>query len=321
MTFGLQTTSTSLTAVRVQGTENIQPFLDTFRSYGHTEIDTARIYGNGETEKALGQTHALDGLKIATKVWPSAPRAHGPENLSPTFRASLKALLVDKVDIFYLHAPDFTTPFEETLKAFGLSNYSAWQVIWVYQICKQNGYVLPTMYQGMYNPITRDVVRELFPCLKAFGIAFDAYNPLAGGLLSGKHQFEDTVVNDGSRYDSKMGFGKIYRERYWNGLFLKAIQDLKMTAESLGFSLVDATFRWMVHHSGLGPNDGIVMGASSVSLLKSNLESLAHGQPLPEEMVMAFDSAWEQVQPACPSYFKTEGVIKTYLPTVPDSSS
>lgn len=116
MTFGLETTNTSLTAVRVQGAENIRPFLNTFRGYGHTEIDTARIYGNGETEEALGQTHALNGLKIATKVWPSAPRAHGPENLAPTFRASLKALQVDKVDIFYLHAPDFTTLFEETLK-------------------------------------------------------------------------------------------------------------------------------------------------------------------------------------------------------------
>ena len=63
MTFGLETTSTSLTAVRVQGLENIKPFLDIFRNYGHTEIDTARIYGNGETEEALGQTHALDGLK------------------------------------------------------------------------------------------------------------------------------------------------------------------------------------------------------------------------------------------------------------------
>ncbi|KAF9316372.1 hypothetical protein BG003_002055 [Podila horticola] len=301
MTFGLETTNTSLTAVRVQGAENIRPFLNTFRGYGHTEIDTARIYGNGETEEALGQTHALNGLKIATKVWPSAPRAHGPENLAPTFRASLKALQVDKVDIFYLHAPDFTTLFEETLK------------------------IVDELYhEGLfnkYNPITRDVVRELFPCLKAFGIAFDAYNPLAGGLLSGKHQFENSVVNDGSRYDTKMGFGKIYRERYWNGLFLKAIQNLKTTAESLGFSLVDAALRWMVHHSGLGPNDGIVLGASSVSHLKYNLDILAHGQPLPEEMVKAFDAAWEQVQPACPSYFKTEGVIKTYLPTAPDSSS
>ncbi|KFH66117.1 hypothetical protein MVEG_08218 [Podila verticillata NRRL 6337] len=261
MTFGLGTTSTSLAAVRVQGPENIQPFLDTFRSYGHTEIDTARIYGNGETEEALGLTHALDGLKIATKVWPSAPRAHGPENLGPTFRASLKALQVDKVYILYLHAQDYTTPFEETLKAVD----ELYREAWIYEICKKNGYILPTMYQGMYNPITRDAVRELFPCLKAFGIAFDAYNPLAGGLLSGKYQFEDSVVIDGSRYDSKMGFGKIYRERYWNGLFLKAIQDLKTIAEALGFSLVDATLRWMMHHSGFGPNGGIVMGASSVS--------------------------------------------------------
>ncbi|KAG0024513.1 hypothetical protein BGZ82_010432 [Podila clonocystis] len=235
ITFGLKTTSTSLTAVRVQGTENIQPFLDTFRSYGHTEIDIARIYGNGETEKALGQTH------------------------------------VDKVDICYLHAPDFSTPFEETLKA----------VDGLYR-------------EGLFNKARS---RSLVDCSLE--------------NISLKTQLSMMEVAMTARY----------RGRYWNGLFLKAIQDLKTTAESLGFSLVNATFRWMVHHSGLGPNDGIVMGASSVSLLKTNMDILAHVQPLPEEMVMAFDAAWEHVQPACPSYFKTEGVIKTYLPTAPGSSS
>ncbi|KAF9335701.1 hypothetical protein BG006_010852 [Podila minutissima] len=236
MTFGHETTSTSLTA--------------------------ARIYGNGEIEEALGETYALGGLKIATKVWPSAPCAHGQENLAPTFRASLNALQVDKVDIFYLHAPDFTTPFEETLKA------------------------VDELYRGgLFNKAIRAV--------QLFGLAGHLDPP---DLQATRIRSSDHVPRH-------------------------AIRDLKTTAESLGISLVDATLRWMVHHSDLGPHDGIVMGASSVSRLKSNLDILAHGQPLPKEMVMAFDAAWDHVQPACPSYFKTEGVIKTYLPTAPDSSS
>ncbi|KAG0349373.1 hypothetical protein BG004_007000 [Podila humilis] len=299
MTFGLASTDTSLTAVRVQGPENIRPFLKVFRDFGHIEIDTARIYGNGDTEQALGQTNALEGLDIATKIWPTAPRAHGPENFVPEFRSALKALDIDRVDTLYLHAPDFTTPFEETLEA-------------VDELYRENLF-------SKYNPITRDVTRELFPCLKAFGIAFDAYNPVAGGLLSGKHQFEFSDVSDGSRYDTKVSAASIYlfNVTYWNGLYLEAIQNLKRTAESLGFSLVEATFRWMVHHAGLSPQDGIVIGASSVDHLQLNLSILAHAQPLPARMVTAFDDAWEQVKPVCPSYFKTENVIKTYLPKAP----
>ncbi|KAF9176698.1 hypothetical protein BGZ50_009812, partial [Haplosporangium sp. Z 11] len=318
MTMGLEKSNTATSTVRVRGAENVKPFLDTFHAHGHVELDTARLYCNGDTEEVLGLL-PLDSFKVATKVWPDIPRAHGPENIKRIFHESLTALKAKKVDIFYLHAPDYTTPFEETIKAvdelyreglferFGLSNFMAWQVALIYQLCKQNGYVLPTVYQGMYNAITRDVVRELFPCLKALNIVFYAYNPIAGGLLSGRYNFDD-VEGHGGRFDTKTGFGKIYRERYGNSFYFESIKHLDKVAKELNLTLLEASLRWMVHHSGLGANDGVIIGASSLDHLKQNLNYLEKG-PLPQEMVDAFDEAWEHTKVACPSYFKTiEGV-------------
>ena len=78
----------------------------------------------------------------------------------------------------------------------------------MHEIWKQNGYVLPTVYQGMYNPIARAVVPELLACLKHLNMSFYAYNPVAGGLLSGKYRFDQEVA-EGSRYDPKTGFGAL----------------------------------------------------------------------------------------------------------------
>ncbi|KAF9944752.1 Aflatoxin B1 aldehyde reductase member 2 [Modicella reniformis] len=157
-----------------------------FGARGHDELDTARLYCHGDTETLLGQL-AVERFKIATKVWPTGPKAHGSEHLKKTFRESLEALKAKKVDIFYLHAPDYTTPFEETVQA-------------VDELYREGLF-------DRYNAITRDVIRELFPCLKALNIAFYAYNPIAGGLLSGKYQFGST--NDGGRFDATTGFGKL----------------------------------------------------------------------------------------------------------------
>lgn len=116
MTFGLEGSNATIFPVRIKGPENVKPFLDTFHQYGHVELDTARIYCSGDTEKVLGSLPIQD-FKIGTKVWPTIPRAHGPENLGRIFRESLVALKANKVDILYLHSPDVTTPFEETAKA------------------------------------------------------------------------------------------------------------------------------------------------------------------------------------------------------------
>ncbi|KAI8597631.1 Aldo/keto reductase [Dissophora ornata] len=320
MTFGLEQTDATNNAVQVHGVDNIKPFLDMFSARGHNELDTARVYGDGDTEIVLGQFN-VEKYKIATKVWPIVPKAHGAEFLKKTFKDSLEALKLQKVDIFYLHAPDYSTPFEETVKAvddlyreglferFGLSNYAAWQVTLIHQLCKQHGYVLPSVYQGMYNAITRDVVRELLPCLKALDIAFYAYNPIAGGLLSGRHNFDKDV--DGGRFNEKNAFGKIYRERYWNTLYFDAIKMIEKVTKEHNITLIESALRWMTHHSGLGPNDAIIAGASSLKHLEDNLNDLEKG-PLPKEVLDVYDEAWENVKVACPSYFKSPVVSANF---------
>jgi len=114
-----------------------------------------------------------------------------------------------KVQIFYLHAPDNNTPIEETLKEvnnlhkegkfdeLGLSNYAAysslpskllfaltcafsWQVVDICHLCERNGWIKPTVYQGMYNVITRSIEAELFVAIRKFGLRFYVFNPLAG---------------------------------------------------------------------------------------------------------------------------------------------
>ncbi|KAG0378482.1 hypothetical protein BGX24_003694 [Mortierella sp. AD032] len=312
MTFGLDTTDAATSSVRVRGPSNVAPFLETFYAHGHIEVDTARFYGNGDCEVVLSQLPTAH-LTISTKMYPYSAGAHNKENLPKQFRESLKALNASKVDILYLHVPDYDTPYEETVKVmddlyreglferFGLSNYSSWNVAQIYEICKHNGYVLPTVYQGMYNPIARSVTTELLPCLKHYNISFYAYNPICGGVLSGKYKFG--VDPEGTRFDPKTLYGQMARDWYWNKTNFDAIATLTTVATTHDLTLLEATLRWMRHHSGLSSKDGILIGSTSVGQLEESLTELEKG-PLPEEMVKAFDEAWKHVMPSTNWYFR-----------------
>lgn len=122
------------------------------------------------------------------------PGSHKKEKILESVEVSLSALKVSAVNIEYLHAPDRTVPFEETLKAvnqayqdgkfksFGLSNYTADEVEQIVQICQENGYCKPRVYQGQYNAVVRSGEKELFPVLRKHGIAFYAWRCGASSL-------------------------------------------------------------------------------------------------------------------------------------------
>lgn len=124
---------------------------------------------------------------------------------------SVEKLRVEFIDIFYLHGPDISTDIEETLdaidelhkagkfKEFGLSNYPSWKVTSIYFRCRERKMVLPTVYQGPYNAITRSVEFEATACFRELGIRSYHYNPLAGGLLTGKYEGIDSQLKDGGR--------------------------------------------------------------------------------------------------------------------------
>lgn len=290
---------------------------------GHTEIDTAYVYNKGQTEALLGELAAesvLQGTKIAGKANPAVAGGLSPESIEQQLTTSLKRLQQPSLELFYLHAPDPDVPIRDSLRAmstlhqqglfdrFGLSNYAAWQVAEAMEICKQEGWVAPCVYQGMYNALTRDVERELLPCLANYDIAFYVYNPLAGGLLSGKHQSVDTIPVSG-RFASFEG----YQARYWKPAYLEEINRLSALCREQGIEPAAAALRWLTHHSALaGLNatvqsksheHGVIIGASNLAHFNQNLQALAE-PPLPSLLVDAFDNSWEQVKPVCIKYFR-----------------
>lgn len=190
MTFGPPGSEAS--GARITCLEEFNACLDLFQSQGLSEIDTARIYVNGKQEAFTRSANwKRRGLQIATKVYPREPRTHTAEKIAESLSASLKDLGTDTVDIFYLHAPDRTVPFEETMAAvdalhkagkfrrLGLSNYASWEVAELWNIANEKNLVKPTVYQAMYNAITRDIETELVPCCRKYGIEIIAYNPVS----------------------------------------------------------------------------------------------------------------------------------------------
>ncbi|KAI9489969.1 Aldo/keto reductase [Zychaea mexicana] len=311
MTFGKTQSS------RITDTTVVKSIIDKFGEFEYTELDTARVYCEGTTEEVLADVGAVQNFKIATKVAPRTPGDHEPEKLQAFFRTSREKLKAEKVDIFYLHAPDHATPIQDTLAAvqelyeqghferFGLSNYAAWQVSAICEIMASKGWVMPKVYQGMYNALTRDVEHELFKCLRHYNIAFNAYNPLAGGLLSPHYENMATQVESYSRFDPNTVQGKQYRGRYWNEVYFEAVGKVHKVAKEHGLSPTDIALRWMVHHSLLNANegDGVIIGVSSLVQCEQNLKAVEQG-PLPQTIVDALDDAWEVAVVKCPPYYR-----------------
>jgi aflatoxin B1 aldehyde reductase len=94
-----------------------------------------------------------------------------------------------------------------------------------------------------------------------------------------------------------------FRERYWNRLNLEGIQILDKAAKANDLTMIEATLRWMKHHSGLESKDGIIIGVSSLKHMEQNMIDLDKG-PLPQAMIDAFDQAWDYVMPASRHYIR-----------------
>ncbi|KFY07165.1 hypothetical protein V492_07389 [Pseudogymnoascus sp. VKM F-4246] len=322
MTFGKQNTLGS----RVYTSEGAGEIIDIFQRHGHDEIDTARVYGAGTTEEILADTDwQKRGIVMATKLYPNAGTqlgdksdayTHTPEDVRRGLMTSLKALNTDKVDMFYLHGPDRKHPFKDTLrevnnlykegyfKRFGLSNYMSWEVAQISEICEANGWIKPTVYQGIYHALQRTVEAELFPCLQHYGISLYAFQPLAGGFLTGRYTREQETFEPGSRFDPKIWQGTLHRGRYWNDTYFDALDIINGVAEKHGLTVAEIALRWLHHHSQLKAelNDAIIIGASSTEHLEGNLTDLEKG-PLPEDVVEALEKAWLKTKGVAPKYW------------------
>ncbi|THU83277.1 Aldo/keto reductase [Dendrothele bispora CBS 962.96] len=299
-------------AVRVHDIEEVERIIDIFRAHGHTEIDNSRFYGEGTSEGMIGQINWREkGLKLSTKL-------HNYHDMKKNILVSLKELNTDCLDLWYLHIPDRTISYEVTMKAvndlykegyfkrFGISNFMAWEVAEIVGICRANDYIMPTVYQGIYNAIHRMADPELIPCLRKFGISFYAFNPLGGGFFTGKYGTGKTIVeaDAGTRFDQSSWQGRLLMTRYWNDAYFTALASIRAVAEEHNLTLTEIALRWVTHHSALKREygDAVIIGASSAQQIEQNMIDLDKG-PLPNEVIEAVDAAWEVARPFATKYY------------------
>lgn len=310
---------------RVHTAEDAGKIIDIFQQHGHREVDSARTYGNGSTEEILAR---LDwekrGLIMETKLYPTrggpletgGSYDHTPSDVRRGLLDSLKALNTKHIDMFYLHGPDRKHPIEETLREvndlhkegyfdrFGISNYRSWEVAQMCELCRRHGWIQPTVYQGVYHALQRRIEDELFPCLRYYGISLYAFQPLAGGFLTGRYTRDQTEFEPGSRFDPKILQGKMHQGRYWNPAYFDALDVIKEAADKRGLTLGEVSMRWLKHHSQMSEElgDAVIVGASSTKHLEENLADLEKG-PLPEDVAEAVEAAWPIVKGVAPKYW------------------
>ena len=289
--------------------------LSTYKASGGTELDAAYIYNGGACETLLGaclKRPENQGFQVATKANPAIFGCLDSHAVTAQLNESLERLDMDCVDLFYLHAPDPATPLEETLEAcarlhdqgkfreLGLSNYNTETVSQAIDLCDKLGCPRPTVFEGIFNALSRTAEDELLDALEGWGIRYYAYNPLAGGLLTGRY-------NNAAANTAEGRFAAIptYKDFYWKESNFQALDILGKACAEAGIAMAEASYRWLANHSKLSknPENGLIIGTSKLAQLEQNLASL-QGGPLPQAVVDAFDQAWELARPNAISHYR-----------------
>jgi aryl-alcohol dehydrogenase-like predicted oxidoreductase len=286
--------------------------VDCCLDHGIDFFDTANVYNAGAAETILG--NILKGRRgqvvLASKV--RMKMGDGPDEsglsraaMRKAIEGSLRRLQTDRLDLYYLHAPDWSVPIEETLETMdefvragkvrypAISNYAGWQVVQAITISQRRGYRPPYVSQPMYNLLARGIEQEYLAMCKEFGVSTVVYNPLAGGLLTGKQQRERPI--SGTRFDNN----KLYLDRYWHPAYFDAVDELLRVGRAAGRSLADISLNWLLHHSAA---DCVILGASRLEHLEQNLAALENGGPLPPEVLEACDRVWQGLRGITPNY-------------------
>jgi aryl-alcohol dehydrogenase-like predicted oxidoreductase len=256
-----------------------------------------------------------DTVVLATKC--GFGRVDGrPEGLSrarlrSAIDESLRRLGTDWVDIYYLHVPDHDTPIEETLDAvaelfetkkirsWGISNFAAWQILEMIHLTdgealKKRGLPRPSIAQQLYNLLIRQLDAEYFPFARRHKIHTTVYNPLAGGLLSGRHH-RDGSTQPGSRFEKN----RLYQNRYFTGAMFDRVEALGQIAKAEGMSMIELSYAWLAGRSQV---DSILLGPASVTQLDEGVSACRRG--LSPEVRGVVDGLWRAWQGTDTTYVR-----------------
>lgn len=288
---------------------------------GITFFDTADAYPLPSAPETIGRTEELVGawlrerrqrqrVVLATKVY----AAMGPEpndrglsrrHIMEGVEGSLRRLGTDCIDLYQSHRADPETPIDETMRAFddlvrqgkvrylGASNYSAWELATAIWTSKELGLTRYDCVQPRYNLLFRDIEAELLPLCLNQGVGVIAYNPLAGGFLSGKHRLEVGPL-PGTRFTLGTA-GEMYRGRYWHEASFRVTHELKTHFESRGIALASVAVAWVLRQPGI---TAAIVGASRAEQLEDTLAST--DLALDDESLQVLDDAWYALPRARP---------------------
>src|SRR5262245_30174639 len=274
-------------------------------------FDTANVYTDGRSETLLGQVlkGRRNNVVLASKVGMKgkgvpAERRLAKEAMLQGIEDSLRRLQTDYLDIYYLHLPDYSVPIEESLEAMeeivqqgkvrypACSNYASWQITRMAWLAEKNSYRPVKLAQQMHNLLARGLEQEYIPMAQEFGVSTIVYNPLAGGLLTGKHQRERPIA--GTRFDGNT----MYLDRYWHPAYFDAVDELQRVARNAGRSMASLSLNWLLTQKIV---DGVILGASSLPQLEENLKAAQEG-PLSAETMTACDEVWQKLRGVTPKY-------------------
>ncbi len=261
MTFGFQCDDETSFAI-----------MDAAHEAGITFFDTADVYPLGcpvelvgRTEELIGEwfergEHRRDGVILATKCFGrSGPntwdQGNSRKNVMRAIDASLRRLRTDYIDLYQIHFFDRSTPIDETLQAMddlvragkvryiGCSNTLAYQLARSIGRSELHGIARFESVQPRYNLLFRENERELFPLCAEEQVAVIPYNPLAGGLLTGKHR--QGAPTEGTRFTLGRS-QEMYRERYWQDQMFATVDELRSVAEDCGVPLTTLAIQWVL---------------------------------------------------------------------------
>lgn len=266
-------------------------FIDTANTYGDQRFDYAGVPKDRlMVEEILGR--ALQGRRHAVVLASKCgePVGKGPlqrglarRHILQQVEISLRRLGTDYLDLYYPHHPDPQTPIEESLRAFddllrqgkiralGLSDYRAWQVVQALWTAERKNLAEPACVQTLYNLLDRSDERELLPVCRQFGLRLVIFSPMAGGVLSAQYR-PGAAPPPGSRAQyTRASAGRPAATPVLTDANLAAAQRLAAFAADHDATASQMALAWLLSHEEVA---SAITGAGSPAEIDENLRAI-----------------------------------------------
>ncbi len=285
MTFGNQTNKEAAFAI-----------LDKALDGGVNFIDTADVYPIGRhsgeqagtTESIIGEwlPGKRDKIVLASKCFGAMgdggnDRGLSRKHIMTAVEDSLRRLHTDYLDLYQAHQFDPHTPVDETLRAFddlvthgkvryiGVSNWRSWRIAQANGLAERKNYTRIVSAQPRYNLLFRMIEDELVPMALNEGLGIISFNPLAGGLLSGRYS-KNAPIEAGTRFGLANNAGRLYQERYWQDANFDAVARYQAWCQEHAYDPVTTAVQWVAQQPGI---TSAIIGASRPEQLDSSLQA------------------------------------------------